>query len=90
MKSQEKEINNLKMGKKKKINKTKKAKKKQKKIINKKLVGQNTFKTSDEKIAIKKIKKQTNSKRIYNIILFFNICVQLKFSASSFSFIFLL
>ena len=66
MKSQEKEINNLKMGKK-KINKTKKEKKKQKKAINKKLVRKNTFKTSDEKVTIKKIKKQTNSKRIYNV-----------------------
>ena len=64
MKSQEKEINNLKMG---KIKKIKKIKKKQKKVINKKLIGQNTFKTSDEKVSIKKIKKQTNSKRIYNV-----------------------
>ena len=51
----------------KKINKTKKAIKKQKKVINKKFVRKNTFKTSDEKVTIKKIKKQTNSKRIYNV-----------------------
>jgi len=55
------------MGKIKKTKKTKKTKKKQKKVINKKLIGQNTFKTSDEKVSIKKIKKQTNSKRIYNV-----------------------
>ena len=55
------------MGRKKKINKTKKGRKKQKKIVNKKLTGQNIFKTSDEKVLIKKIKKQTTSKRIYNV-----------------------
>jgi len=44
-----------------------KRKKKQKKIIAKKLVGQNTFKSGEEKIPIKKIKKQSTEKRIYNI-----------------------
>jgi len=55
------------MRKKKKINKTTKTIKKLKKVINKKFVTKNTFKTSDEKVSIKKIKKQTNSKRIYNV-----------------------
>jgi len=50
----------------KKIIKTKR-KKKQKKIIAKKLTGQNTFKSGEEKVPIKKIKKQSTEKRIYNI-----------------------
>ncbi len=65
MKNQEEEISNLDMGRK-KIIKTKR-KKKQKKIIAKKLTGQNTFKSGEEKVPIKKIKKQSTEKRIYNI-----------------------
>ena len=58
---------------KKKIKKTKivkrrkRAKKKQEKIAIRKLVGQNTLKTSDEKIRIKKIKKQPSEKKVYNV-----------------------
>ena len=51
----------------KKVKKVKKAKKKQERTINKKLVGQNTFKAREEKIQIKKIKKQPNEKKIYNV-----------------------
>jgi len=55
------------MGRKKKIKRLKQTRKKQKKITIKKLVGQNTLKTNDEKIKIKKIKKQPNEKRIYDV-----------------------
>jgi len=52
------------MGRKKKIKKSKK----KEKVPAKKLVNQNTFKSSnEEKVEIKKIKKQPNEKRIYNI-----------------------
>ena len=51
----------------KKINKVKKIKRKLNKNINKKIVGQNTFKASDEKVQIKKIKKQPTEKRLYNV-----------------------
>ena len=52
----------------KKIKKRKKKLKiKPKKIISKKLVNQKTFKTADEKVLIKKIKKQSTEKRIYNV-----------------------
>ena len=54
------------MGRKKKVRKKRKAKKKQKVVIRKSVV-QNTLKTNDEKIKIKKIKKQPNEKRIYNV-----------------------
>ena len=50
----------------KKGRKKKKVEKKEK-IVVKKAVKQNIFKTSDEKIQIKKIKKQPTEKRIYNI-----------------------
>ena len=56
--------------KKKKIKKTRKTKKilKQTKSNEiKKTTGANTFKTSDEKIEIKKIKKQATEKKIYNV-----------------------
>ncbi len=53
------------MGRKKKI-KTKKIKK-QKKILIKKPVTQNVFKTNEEKVVIKKIKKQPTEKKNYNI-----------------------
>ena len=55
------------MGRKKKIKRRKRIKKKQEKEGIKKLVGQNSLKTGDEKIQIKKIKKQPNEKKIYNI-----------------------
>ena len=51
----------------KKIGKAKKTKRKQKRNINKKIVTPNTFKTSDEKVQIKKIKKQATEKRLYNV-----------------------
>ena len=51
----------------KKTKKTKKIKKKQERTKNKKLVTQNAFKTREEKIQIKKIKKQATEKRVYNI-----------------------
>ena len=50
--------------KKKKIRKTKK---KQEKVATKKFIGQNIFKTSGEKVEIKKLKKQPTEKKIYNI-----------------------
>ena len=56
--------------KKKKIKKTRKTKKilKQTKSNEiKKTTGANTFKTNDEKIEIKKIKKQATEKKVYNI-----------------------
>ena len=55
------------MGRKKKIKRRKRGKKKQEKEVIKKVVGQNSLKTGDEKIQIKKIKKQPNEKKIYNI-----------------------
>ena len=51
----------------KKISKLKKRNKVQQKISAKKINTQHTFKTSDEKVEIKKIKKQPNEKKIYNI-----------------------
>ena len=50
-----------------KISKLKKRNKVQQKISAKKINTQHTFKTSDEKVEIKKIKKQPNEKKIYNI-----------------------
>ena len=55
------------MGRKKKVKKVKKTTKKQKTVATKKLVGQKTFKSNDEKIEIKKIKKQPNEKGIYSV-----------------------
>jgi len=55
------------MGRKKKVKKIKKTTKKQKTVATKKLVGQKTFKSNDEKIEIKKIKKQPNEKGIYSV-----------------------
>jgi len=52
------------MGRKKKIKKTKK---KKEKMPAKKLAGQNTFKSGEEKVQIKKIKKQPTEKKIYNV-----------------------
>ena len=53
------------MGRKKKIKKIKKVK--QKKVPVKKFVPQKTFKSNEEKTEIKKIKKQPNEKKIYNV-----------------------
>ena len=44
-----------------------KKKKKQEKVVAKKFVRQNIFKVDNEKILIKKIKKQPTEKKIYNI-----------------------
>ena len=44
-----------------------KKKKKQEKTVTRKLVRQNTFKSSDDKILIKKIKKQPTEKKVYNV-----------------------
>ena len=44
-----------------------KKKKKQEKIVAKKFVRQNIFKLDNDKILIKKIKKQPTEKKIYNI-----------------------
>jgi len=64
------------MSRKKKIKKIKKvkrskgrkrAKKKQEKVVFGKSVAQNTLKTNDEKIPIKKIKKQSTEKKVYNV-----------------------
>ena len=44
-----------------------KKKKKREKVETKKFVRQNTFKSDNEKVLIKKIKKQPTEKRIYNI-----------------------
>jgi len=56
-------------GKKKKIEKTTKLSKATKieKVTNKRFVKQSHFKSNDEKIEIKKIKKQATEKRVYNI-----------------------
>ena len=45
----------------------KKGKKKLQKPDTKKVVGQNVFKSSEEKVQIKKIKKQATEKKIYNV-----------------------
>tara|TARA_Y100000590_G_scaffold442274_1_gene570176 strand:+ start:892 stop:1539 length:648 start_codon:yes stop_codon:yes gene_type:complete len=51
----------------KKIKKNIKIKKKPKKIIHKKFISQNTYKSSDEKVPIKKITKQPVEKKVYDI-----------------------
>ena len=55
------------MGKKNKKKKTKKTKKKQERVKYKKLIRQNVFKARDEKVQIKKIKKQPTEKKVYNV-----------------------
>ena len=45
----------------------KKIQKKKEKIATKKLVGQTSFKSNEEKIPIKKVKKQPTEKKIYNV-----------------------
>ena len=69
MKNQEKEIKKLAMPKKKtkKKKKIKKIIKKEKKDIAKKPLVQSNFKSNEEKVQIKKIKKQSTEKRVYNI-----------------------
>ena len=69
MKNQEKEIKKLAMPKKKtkKKKKIKKIIKKEKKDVSKKTLVQSNFKSNEEKVQIKKIKKQSTEKRIYNI-----------------------
>ena len=69
MKNQEKEIKKLAMPKKKrkKKKKIKKIIKKEKKDVAKKPLAQSNFKSNEEKVQIKKIKKQSTEKRIYNI-----------------------
>ena len=47
--------------------KIKRIKKNKKKLVEKKPVSQSAYKTGDEKIPIKKIKKQATEKRIYNV-----------------------
>ena len=49
------------------VKRIKREKKKQEKVVIRKLVGQNTLKTNDVKIQIKKIKKQPTEKKLYNI-----------------------
>ena len=55
------------MGRKKQTKKIKKIKKKQERTINKKFVRQNAFKAREEKIQIKKLKKQPTEKKVYNV-----------------------
>jgi len=55
------------MNKKKKMRKTRKKKVVSKKSTQKNLYNQNTFKSEDEKVKIKKILKQPTEKRIYNL-----------------------
>ena len=50
-----------------KIKKKSKKNKKQEEAVNKKLVSKTTFRQNEEKIIIKKIKKQPTEKKIYNI-----------------------
>ena len=50
-----------------KVKKNRKANKTTEKVLAKKTVNQNVFKSNEEKIQIKKIKKQPTEKRIYNI-----------------------
>ena len=53
--------------KKKKIKKIIKSKKNKEQMVTKKVVSKSTYKTSEDKVQIKKIKKQPTEKRIYNI-----------------------
>ena len=49
------------------VKKKKRTRKKKGKVINKKPVIQNTFKSAEIKVPIKKIKKQPNEKRVYSV-----------------------
>ena len=51
----------------KKIKRKKKIDKKIEKNSSKKLVSQSTFKSAEDKVEIKKIKKQPTEKKIYNV-----------------------
>ncbi len=55
------------MGRKKKLKKIKKAVKKQKAVTTKKIYNQKVFKSNDEKVEIKKVKKQQTEKGIYSV-----------------------
>ena len=66
MKNLEKEISNQNM-KKKKIKKIKNKNKKPEKSVSKRFIKQSNFKSAEEKVQIKKIKKQATEKKIYNV-----------------------
>ena len=66
MKNLEKEISNQNM-RKKKIKKIKNKNKKPEKLVSKRFVKQSNFKSTEEKVQIKKIKKQATEKKIYNV-----------------------
>ena len=66
MKNLEKEISNQNM-RKKKIKKIKNKNKKPEKLVNKRFIKQSNFKSTEEKVQIKKIKKQATEKKIYNV-----------------------
>ena len=68
MKNLEKEISNQNMRKKKiKKIKNKNKNKKPEKLVSKRFVKQSNFKSTEEKVQIKKIKKQATEKKIYNV-----------------------
>ena len=67
VKNQGKEIKYLKIPKKKKRRKSGKKSKKPEKVFSKKVLKEKNFKTNEEKVVIKKIKKQPVEKKIYNI-----------------------
>ena len=52
---------------KKKVKKIKNIKKKPEKLVNKRFIKQSNFKSTEEKVQIKKIKKQATEKKIYNV-----------------------
>ena len=52
---------------KKKIKKIKNKKKKPEKLVNKRFIKHSNFKSTEEKVQIKKIKKQATEKKIYNV-----------------------
>tara|TARA_B000000460_G_C21468190_1_gene371304 strand:+ start:345 stop:1034 length:690 start_codon:yes stop_codon:yes gene_type:complete len=66
VKNLEKEISNQNM-RKKKIKKIKNKNKKPEKLVSKRFVKQSNFKSTEEKVQIKKIKKQATEKKIYNV-----------------------
>ena len=66
MKNLEKEISNQNM-RKKRIKKIKNKNKKPEKLVSKRFVKQSNFKSTEEKVQIKKIKKQATEKKIYNV-----------------------
>ena len=66
MKNLEKGISNQNM-RKKKIKKIKNKNKKPEKSVSKRFIKQSNFKSAEEKVQIKKIKKQATEKKIYNV-----------------------